>query len=287
MDKRKSDDYLTGKATVDLDKEEKNQLRDLESKKVAGSLFLDGEDDVSNPNEILRRVNEDPLMQMRKREMELTRNRLSNSQKIMQIVDMLKERGSDISVDFSSVKKTDRSSGVVHLRKGLQRASSDSSDSSDSSESDSSDNYTAKLMRSADPASHRRSEAHVNHRRHRHGNRHRSRSRSRSRSYSRHHHHRHAHASHSSPRSSRRERSRRHSEMTSADVEARLRQMRDDAEAEEEDRKRRVEEEERSGREEKKEAPVFLAKMNSDVFGKGNMTLEGRVASRRFYSMKE
>lgn len=48
MDKRKSDDYLTGKATVDLDKEEKNQLRDLESKKVAGSLFLDGEDDVSN-----------------------------------------------------------------------------------------------------------------------------------------------------------------------------------------------------------------------------------------------
>ena len=28
-------------------------------------------------------------MQMRKREMELTRNRLSNSQKIMQIVDMV------------------------------------------------------------------------------------------------------------------------------------------------------------------------------------------------------
>ena len=34
-------------------------------------------------------MNEDPLMQMRKREMELTRNRLSNSQKIMQIVDMV------------------------------------------------------------------------------------------------------------------------------------------------------------------------------------------------------
>ena len=47
--------------------------------------------------------------------------------------------------------------------------------------------------------------------------------------------------------------------MTSADVEAKLRQMRDDAEAEEKDRKRRVEEEERTGREGENAAPVFLA----------------------------
>lgn len=48
MEKKQSDDYLTGKKTIDLDKEEKNQLQDLESKAVAGSMFLDGEDDVTN-----------------------------------------------------------------------------------------------------------------------------------------------------------------------------------------------------------------------------------------------
>ena len=48
MEKKQSDDYLIGKKTIDLDKEEKNQLQDLESKAVAGSMFLDGEDDVTN-----------------------------------------------------------------------------------------------------------------------------------------------------------------------------------------------------------------------------------------------
>lgn len=48
MEKKQSDDYLTGKKTIDLDKEEKSQLQDLESKAVAGSMFLDGEDDVTN-----------------------------------------------------------------------------------------------------------------------------------------------------------------------------------------------------------------------------------------------
>ena len=48
MEKKQSDDNLTGKKTIDLDKEEKSQLQDLESKAVAGSMFLDGEDDVTN-----------------------------------------------------------------------------------------------------------------------------------------------------------------------------------------------------------------------------------------------
>lgn len=48
MDKKQSDDYLTGKKAIDLDKEEKNQLQELENKTVAGSMFLDGEDDVMN-----------------------------------------------------------------------------------------------------------------------------------------------------------------------------------------------------------------------------------------------
>ncbi len=45
-DKKKEEDYLTGKAVFDLYKEEKSQLRDLEDKKVAGSAFLDGDDDL-------------------------------------------------------------------------------------------------------------------------------------------------------------------------------------------------------------------------------------------------
>lgn len=99
MEKKQSDDYLTGKKTIDLDKEEKNQLQDLESKAVAGSMFLDGEDDVTNvlngksnyaqPSEIRRRIAEDPLMQIRKKELEMTRSHLMNSQKIKEIVNLV------------------------------------------------------------------------------------------------------------------------------------------------------------------------------------------------------
>ena len=46
--KKEEDDYLTGKAVFDLYKEEKSQLRDLEDKKVAGSLFTGDEDDLTN-----------------------------------------------------------------------------------------------------------------------------------------------------------------------------------------------------------------------------------------------
>lgn len=46
-DDKKNEDYLTGKAVYDLYKNEKNALRDLEDKKVAGSTFIE-EDDISN-----------------------------------------------------------------------------------------------------------------------------------------------------------------------------------------------------------------------------------------------
>lgn len=46
--KKEQDDYLTGKAVFDLYKEEKSQLRDLEEKKAAGSLFTGEEDDLTN-----------------------------------------------------------------------------------------------------------------------------------------------------------------------------------------------------------------------------------------------
>ncbi|CBK20103.2 uncharacterized protein [Blastocystis hominis] len=70
-------------------------------------------------------------------------------------------------------------------------------------------------------------------------------------------------------------------------MEAKLREMQENATMEEEDRKKRVEEEERRAIEEKNKQPVFLAKMNKEVFGNGDMTLEGRIASRRHYNMKE
>lgn len=38
---------LLGKVAIDLNKEEKSQLQELEEKKVAGSLFV-GDDDLSN-----------------------------------------------------------------------------------------------------------------------------------------------------------------------------------------------------------------------------------------------
>jgi hypothetical protein len=37
----------------------------------------------------MRRVNEDPLMKMRKMEMEVTKNRLANSDKLMKIAAMV------------------------------------------------------------------------------------------------------------------------------------------------------------------------------------------------------
>ena len=46
--KKEQDDYLTGKAVFDLYKEEKSQLRDLEEKKAAGSLFTGDEEDLTN-----------------------------------------------------------------------------------------------------------------------------------------------------------------------------------------------------------------------------------------------
>ena len=39
---------MTGKAVIDLYKDEKNQLRDLEDKKVAGSAFIDNGDDLTS-----------------------------------------------------------------------------------------------------------------------------------------------------------------------------------------------------------------------------------------------
>ena len=47
-DKKKDEDYMTGKAVIDLYKDEKNQLRDLEDKKVAGSAFIDNGDDLTS-----------------------------------------------------------------------------------------------------------------------------------------------------------------------------------------------------------------------------------------------
>lgn len=46
-DTKSSEDYLTGKAVFDLYKNEKNAMRELEDKKVAGSTFID-DDDISN-----------------------------------------------------------------------------------------------------------------------------------------------------------------------------------------------------------------------------------------------
>jgi len=46
--KKEQDDYLTGKAVFDLYKEEKSQLKELEEKKVAGSVFTGEEDDLTN-----------------------------------------------------------------------------------------------------------------------------------------------------------------------------------------------------------------------------------------------
>ena len=46
--KKEQDDYLTGKAVFDLYKEEMSQLKELEEKKVAGSVFTGEEDDLTN-----------------------------------------------------------------------------------------------------------------------------------------------------------------------------------------------------------------------------------------------
>ena len=45
--KQKEEDMLLGKVAIDLNKEEKSQLQELEEKKVAGSLFV-GDDDLNN-----------------------------------------------------------------------------------------------------------------------------------------------------------------------------------------------------------------------------------------------
>lgn len=47
-DKKKDEDYMTGKAVFDLYKDEKNQLRDLEDKKIAGSAFIDSGNDLTS-----------------------------------------------------------------------------------------------------------------------------------------------------------------------------------------------------------------------------------------------
>ena len=39
---------MLGKAVFDLYKNEKNEMKELENKSVAGSLFLNNDDDISN-----------------------------------------------------------------------------------------------------------------------------------------------------------------------------------------------------------------------------------------------
>ena len=86
--------------------------------------------------------------------------------------------------------------------------------------------------------------------------------------------------------------------MTNEEVEARLQQMRADAQHEESERSRRLAEDERYYKEEeKKVAPVFLSevlvveftvsKMGQDAFTSGGMSLEQRVSSRRHFSQRE
>ncbi|KAK8820555.1 hypothetical protein WA577_006615 [Blastocystis sp. JDR] len=303
--KQKEEDMLLGKVAIDLNKEEKSQLQELEEKKVAGSLFV-GDDDLNNPNEVMRRVNEDPLMKMRKYEMDVTKNRLANSQKILKIAALLKEKGSDISVDFSASKKEDGLSnhGRATFHEGVQNEESDYSDYSSES-----DNFTEQLRRKRSapgtkkPLRRRsRSSRSTSHRRHYHSrsrhHHHRSSRRSPSRSASRHsrressrHAHRHS-RSRSTSRSRRSHRSEKRQEqtkkMSNEEVEARLRQMREDAKTEESERSRRLEEDERYYKEEsKKVAPVFLSKMGQEAFGDGSISLQDRISSRRHYSTRD
>ena len=48
VDQKKSDDLLIGRAAVDLYADEKNQLREMDEKKIIGSVFAGGDDDVTN-----------------------------------------------------------------------------------------------------------------------------------------------------------------------------------------------------------------------------------------------
>ena len=104
VSEKKNEDFMLGKAVFDLYKNEKNEMRELENKNVAGSLFLNNDDDISNvllfvfvyqqPNEIQRRINEDPLMAMRKKEMEMIKTsrikaNISNPDKIMKLAEMV------------------------------------------------------------------------------------------------------------------------------------------------------------------------------------------------------
>lgn len=50
--KQKEEDMLLGKVAIDLNKEEKSQLQELEEKKVAGSIFT-GDDDLNNVRSLL------------------------------------------------------------------------------------------------------------------------------------------------------------------------------------------------------------------------------------------
>ena len=50
--KQKEEDMLLGKVAIDLNKEEKSQLQELEEKKVAGSIFT-GDDELNNVRSVL------------------------------------------------------------------------------------------------------------------------------------------------------------------------------------------------------------------------------------------
>ena len=50
--KQKEEDMLLGKVAIDLNKEGKSQLQELEEKKVAGSIFT-GDDDLNNVRSLL------------------------------------------------------------------------------------------------------------------------------------------------------------------------------------------------------------------------------------------
>ncbi|KAK8794627.1 hypothetical protein WA158_001608 [Blastocystis sp. Blastoise] len=110
------EDYLTGKAAVDFDKDDKNTFSKLEDGSIAGASIANAPV-VSSETEAFRRVHEDPLLEMKRKEIEMRKKLLENPRRKKQLMEALsKQLGKPVGISTSTADISKSSENDKHSK---------------------------------------------------------------------------------------------------------------------------------------------------------------------------
>ncbi|KAK8794829.1 hypothetical protein WA158_001810 [Blastocystis sp. Blastoise] len=113
------EDYLTGKAAVDFDKDDKNTFSKLEDGSIAGASIANAPV-VSSETEAFRRVHEDPLLEMKRKEIEMRKKLLENPRRKKQLMEpyiyLSKQLGKPVGISTSTADMLKSSENDKHSK---------------------------------------------------------------------------------------------------------------------------------------------------------------------------